>query len=96
MAGVHPEVHVDGAPHVPYPLAGDICLGQLGLLDLQHRAQFVEQRYNFACGELTSRFVFHGDGVEARVEVLTFCSRSQPTLVLQETRVEVSEPCELA
>jgi hypothetical protein len=28
--------------------------------------------------------------------VLTFCSRSQPTLVLQETRVEVSEPCELA
>ena len=49
----------------------------------------------FASGELHSRFRFVASGVTAEVEVTTFCSRSQPTLVLQEIRLSVNEACDL-
>jgi trehalose/maltose hydrolase-like predicted phosphorylase len=60
-----------------------------------HAATFDQQRYDFSNGELTSRFHFTANGVTAHVEVLTFCSRSLPTLVLQETRIAVDAACSL-
>ena len=55
-----------------------------------------EQTHDFACGELRSRFFFAVDGAEARGEVLTYCSRTRPTLALQEVVMEVDRRCELA
>jgi trehalose/maltose hydrolase-like predicted phosphorylase len=55
----------------------------------------VEQSYDFSCGELTSRFDFHVDGIVANVEVLTFCSRTLPSLVLQEVTVAVNQPTDV-
>ena len=83
-------------PTLPYPLGGDLRLGRIWLSDMPNCARFIEQRYDFSCGELHSRFVFAIEGLEARVDVLTFCSRSEPCLVLQEMRVSVNQSCDVA
>jgi trehalose/maltose hydrolase-like predicted phosphorylase len=49
--------------------------------------------YDFSAGELTSRFTFIAGERKARVEVLTFCSRHEPTLVCQEISLEVDTAC---
>src|SRR5207237_5709991 len=59
------------------------------------QTEFVEQAYDFASGELTSRFTFRSGETTATVEVLTFCSRSLPTVVLQDVQVRVDRPCRL-
>ena len=60
------------------------------------QAEFVDQRYDFSTAELTTRFAYHVNGLTAEIEVLTFCSRKQPTLVLQEVSVNVDRACDLA
>src|SRR5205823_9605221 len=59
------------------------------------QSELVEQAYDFASGELTSRFRFRSGETTATVEVLTFCSRSLPTVVLQDVQVRVDRPCRL-
>src|SRR4051812_38172043 len=88
LSGVDPVSQIIGSPYAPYPLAGDIQLGELSLSQVAHLARFVEQEYDFSCGELTTRFEFGvPGGALAQIEVVTFCSRSRPMLVLQEPRV---------
>jgi trehalose/maltose hydrolase-like predicted phosphorylase len=90
FAGLHPEVEVEAAAEAPYPLAGDIRLNGVRLRDAPHLAEFIDQRYDFSSGEITTRFRFHAEGATLTAEVLTFCSRERPTLVLQEVSVEVT------
>src|SRR5207247_9106151 len=58
--------------------------------------RFIEQRYDFSCGELRSRFSFETERVRADAEHLVFCSRTQPTLVVHELRVTVNADCDLS
>lgn len=95
FAGMHPTLLVEEAAQAPYPIAGDIGIGGVWLTTTTQQADFVDQRYDFATGELTTRFTYTAEGATARVEVLTFCSRKQPTLVLQQVSVEVDSPCDL-
>ena len=95
FAGLHPTLLVEEAAQAPYPIAGDINIGGVWLSTSTQQADFVDQRYDFATGELTTRFTFTAEGTTATVEVLTFCSRKQPTLVLQHVSVEVDTPCDL-
>lgn len=94
--GVDAE-NVESSAPVPYPLAMDVTVDRVSLSNRPDLASFDSQAYDLATGELTSRFDFTvGDGVvekSASIETLTFCSRTSPTLVLQEVRVEVDEPC---
>jgi trehalose/maltose hydrolase-like predicted phosphorylase len=94
--GMHPEVQVDAAANAPYPLAGDLGLNGSWLQTAPHQAEFVDQRYDFSNGELTTRFLFRAAEATAEVEVLTFCSQKQPTIVCQEISIRVSTACELA
>ncbi len=94
-AGLHPTARVEAAARAPYPLAGDISLNGVWLRSSPHQARFLRQAYDFATGELTTRFGFDADGLTAEVEVLTLCSRARPTIALQEVRVRVNRPCEL-
>src|SRR4051812_37322485 len=91
--GTDPEARVEGSTPVPYPLAGDITVNGVSLARALDRIQFVEQRYDFSCGELTSHFKFAFDGLAGRVEVLTFCSRSNPALVAQQVRLTLDQNC---
>ena len=95
-SGRDPEAQVDAAQYAPYPLAGDLCIGQTWLSSDYTLAHFEEQAYDFSCGELRTNFVFAADGVRLEVEVLTFCSRTLPTLVVQEMIVTPDNDCDLS
>ncbi|HEX6655722.1 MAG TPA: glycoside hydrolase family 65 protein [Candidatus Limnocylindria bacterium] len=95
FVGLHPAVEVEAAATAPYPIAGDIAVNRVWLTRSPQQAEFVDQAYDFASGELTTRFRFVADGVTADVEVLTFCSRTEPTVVCQELSVTVNAACQL-
>ena len=76
-------------------IAADVSLGGIWLSDIPHQAADLEQSYDFSCGELTSRFTFAAADAVAKVEVVTFCSRNDPTLVCQETSIDVDRGCDL-
>ena len=96
FSGIHPQVQVQAAAQAPYPLAGDVAVDGVWLTLSPQQAEFVDQRYDFGTGELTTRFRYRTAQATATVEVLTFCSKKQPTLVLQEVAVEVDCVCDLA
>jgi protein-glucosylgalactosylhydroxylysine glucosidase len=85
----------EGFARAPYPLWGDVEVNRHGLTWHPEQATLVEQAYDFGCGELRTRFVFRPEETAATVDVLVFCSRSLPTLVAHEVRVEVDAECDL-
>ncbi|GAA1616694.1 glycoside hydrolase family 65 protein [Catellatospora bangladeshensis] len=93
--GVDPAQAVETFARAPYPLAGDIRVDGKSMDYAPDRVRLVDQRYDFGCGELTSRFVFEPDGVPVHAQVTTFCSRTHPTLVLQETHIRAEHECEI-
>lgn len=95
FAGLDPSVQVEAAASAPYAVAGDLAINGSWLRHVPHQAVFVDQGYDFSNGELTTRFRFTAAGATAHVEVLTFCSRKDPTIVAQEISVEVSTSCTL-
>jgi len=95
LAALHPVLGIEYSPEAPYPLAGDLAVGSVRLSDWPHCADQPEQRYDFTCGELHSRFRAELDGTVLDVDVLTFASRWHPSLVLQEVSVTPSRACEL-
>ncbi|MFL5775833.1 MAG: glycoside hydrolase family 65 protein [Chloroflexota bacterium] len=94
--GLHPVVQVEAAAQAPYPIGGDIGLNHVWLRSTPQQAEFVEQRYDFSVGELHTRFRYSAGGATALVDVLTFCSQKQPTIILQEVAIEVDQDCDLA
>lgn len=74
---------LEGYDKAPYPIGADLQVNGVWLSDRQYLVTFQEQRYDFSCGELTTCFTFTVAGVTAHVRMLTFCSRSLPTLALQ-------------
>jgi hypothetical protein len=92
--GLDPATRVEAFARVPYPIAGDIRIGRVALCD-PGRAVVREQRYDFSCAELHTRLEFQADGVSAEVDILTFCSRTQPSLVLQMVSLTVDRDCEV-
>jgi trehalose/maltose hydrolase-like predicted phosphorylase len=95
LAAIDPVEKGEGFARAPYPIGGDLEVDGAKLSRLPHQAELVEQTYDFACGELRSRFTFRSGETTATVEVLTFCSRSLPTVVLQEVQVQVDRSCRL-
>ncbi|WP_117213747.1 glycoside hydrolase family 65 protein [Allorhizocola rhizosphaerae] len=93
--GIDPGDEVETFARVPYPLATDIAVNGLPLSLAPDRARFVEQHYDFATGELHSTFEFDPGGAAVEVQMLTLCSSTHPTIVLQETRVKAQRACEI-
>ena len=95
LASIQADERVVGFSRAPYPLAGDVGVDGYSLQALPQRAQLLEQVYDFGAGELRTRFKFAGKDADVILEVLTFCSRSQPSLVVQEIVAEVTAACRL-
>jgi len=93
FAGIDGETGVEAFARAPYPLAGDIEIGRARLSQAPHRVKLRDQRYDFATGELHTRFSYATDDALADIEIVTFCSRSQPTLALQELTLRVDRSC---
>jgi trehalose/maltose hydrolase-like predicted phosphorylase len=96
FAGLDADTGVESLARVPYPLAADLRIGGTRLSQAPELARFREQRYDFATGELHTSFTYRTPEATAEAEVLTFYSRSQPTVVLQEVRVTVDRACDVA
>src|SRR3954453_18693297 len=96
FAGEDPARLIEVGATAPYPLALDLALDRVWRSDLSHRVGELEQSYDFATGELTSRLSFTTDGCKAGLEVLTFCSRDQPSLICQEVSLRVDKAVEVA
>ena len=96
LAGIWPGDKVEGFARAPYPIAGDLELDGDAISRFPSSVRLLEQSYDFSCGELRTSFRFRPRAVTADIKVLAFCSRSHPTLVLQELEVEVDAECELA
>jgi len=94
-AGEDPERRIEAAALAPYPLAADIAVNGVWLSDLPHQVGELEQAYDFALGELASRFVFMARDRRLECSVLTFASREDPTLVCQEISLKVDGACDL-
>jgi trehalose/maltose hydrolase-like predicted phosphorylase len=95
FAGLDPSVQVEAAASAPYAVAGDLAINGAWLRLAPQQATFIDQSYEFSNGELTTRFDYAVGDATARVEVLTFCSRKQPTIVAQEVSVEVGTACQV-
>jgi trehalose/maltose hydrolase-like predicted phosphorylase len=95
-SGEHPQRRIEAIAVAPYPIAGDIQLGGVWLSDAAYAVTVVDQTYDFAAGELVSRFDFEAGGRRAQVEVLVFCNRDEPSLVCQEITVELDADSDLA
>jgi trehalose/maltose hydrolase-like predicted phosphorylase len=95
-SGEHPQRRIEAIAVAPYPVAGDIQLAGVWLSDAPHAVTIIDQAYEFATGELVSRFEFKAEGCKARVEVLVFCSREEPSLVCQQITVQVNQDVDLA
>jgi protein-glucosylgalactosylhydroxylysine glucosidase len=94
-SGEHPQRRIEAIAVAPYPVAGDIQLGGVWLSDAAHAVTVIDQAYDFATGELTSRFEFEVGGCKARIEVVTLCSRDAPSLVCQEMTIELEADSDL-
>src|SRR3979411_1908361 len=93
LAAIDPVEQGEAFARGPYPIAGELEVNGCELSRMPEQAQFLEQRYDFSCGELTSRFDFHAGDATASVEVLTLCSRTLLSVILQQVRVKVDRPC---
>ncbi|WP_374516342.1 glycoside hydrolase family 65 protein [Brevundimonas sp.] len=95
FAGEHHETRVEAAAAGPYPLGGDIALDGLWASDQPQAVEPLEQAYDFSTGELTSRLAVRIGERRAEVEIVTFASRTHPTVVCQQVTVEVDSACDL-
>lgn len=86
-SGEHPVRRIEAAANAPYPLAADIRLDGAWLSDSAEAVSGLEQDYDFATGELISRFQIRLGANAATVEVLTFCSRQDPTIACQQVTI---------
>jgi glycosyl hydrolase family 65 len=94
--GGHPKDGIPTFALAPYPFLADLRLGGQWLSESGADIRFVHQRLEFATGELTSRFAVDLEGVRATVDVVSFVSRTDPALALQELRIRCDPATEVA
>jgi protein-glucosylgalactosylhydroxylysine glucosidase len=95
LAAADPAEGIQTFAQAPYPLALDIFVNRISMAAAPQLCVLREQRYDFSCGEVETRFGFRADGIKGEVSSLVFCSRTQPTLVLEELTVRVDQDCEM-
>jgi protein-glucosylgalactosylhydroxylysine glucosidase len=95
FSGEHAERKIEAAAVAPYPVAGDICLDGVWMSEAPRGVRVVDQAYDFSTAELTTQLYFKVNDRQARVTVMAFCSREQPTVVCQEVAIAVDGPCAL-
>jgi protein-glucosylgalactosylhydroxylysine glucosidase len=96
FAGIDVNDGVEGFARVPFPLGADIQVDGVWLTNATHLVRFVEQRYDFGRAELTTELEFRVHDITARIEILQFCSHTEPTVVAMELRVSVDRATDLA
>lgn len=89
---------VEACAEAPFPLQADLVLQTQTTCRLSERPDMIrmgDQTLDTAFGELTTTFTFGPPDHNVRVEVVTFCCRSLPTVCCQEIRFRVDSPLKL-
>lgn len=89
LTGRHPVRDIEAAALAPYPLAVDVALDGVWTSDAGDAVTILDQVYDFETAELTTRLTYQPGEVHAEIEVTTFCSRDDPTIVCQELRLRL-------
>lgn len=89
-SGEHPVEKIEAAAVAPYPLAGDVKLNGVLLSSASAELAMLDQAYDFATGELTTRTRLVVGGSSLLMTSLTFCSRTQPAVVCQQVEFDCS------
>lgn len=95
LIGRHPIRKIEAAATAPYPLAVDFSIDGVWMSDAIHSLRIIEQAYEFETAELTTRLGFKPKDAGVELEVVTFCSRTEPTLVCQQVRLQFDTACEI-
>jgi protein-glucosylgalactosylhydroxylysine glucosidase len=95
FAGLSPEDGVEGFARAPYALATDVELNGVWASLAPQWCRLIDQRYDFATGELHTRWSFRVDGATASVESVAFCPRTVPSLAAVEIAVRVEGPADV-
>ena len=96
FTGEHAIRRVEAAAVAPYPLATDLRLNGVWLSNAPHHATIGMQAYDFSCAQLNSELRFDVGETQARLQVVTFCDRVEPTLVCQEISVVFNTACDVS
>ena len=95
LTGCHPVRKIEAAAAAPYPLAMDLAVDGIWMSDAPDAVHIVDQRYDFEVAELTTRLRYKPGGIGVTLEVVTFCSRDEPTVVCQKTHLNVSRAAQI-
>ncbi|WP_313576855.1 hypothetical protein [Brevundimonas sp.] len=95
LAGAHPERGIEAAAAAPYLLSGDLAIDGVLMSEQPWAMGDLRQSYDFATAELQSAFTYQVGTQALSVEVVTFASRTAPSIVAQEVRVTADGPCDL-
>ena len=87
---------VEGFARVPYALTTDIQLNGVWASLAPQSCRLIEQRYDFATGEILTSWTFRAKGATATVESVAFCPRTVPSIAAIDVTVRVDEPADLA
>ncbi|MFN6980901.1 MAG: hypothetical protein ACK4NU_03145 [Brevundimonas sp.] len=93
VVGEDPERRIEAISPVPYPLEADVGVNGVWLSDQPWCVTDLAQAYDFATGELTSRWRARRGGVDIAFDTVSFASRTAPTVVLQELTVHPDARC---
>ena len=95
FAGIHPDTGVEGFARAPYALALDLSMDGVWASSASGWTRFLEQRYDFATGELTTTWTFRVGEATATVETVAFCARGTPALAVARMTVRTDRPTDL-
>lgn len=95
LAGRHPVRKIEAAALAPYPLACDFRIDGIWLSEALHALRIEEQAYDFETAELTTRVRLELPRQTVAFEVVTFCSRDEPTIACQEIAFEASRAADV-
>jgi hypothetical protein len=83
----HVPYQVESLSPAPFPLETDIVINQISLLKRPDLLHIRRQSLDMASGELTTEMTFTPSGPPLEIEVLQFASRSTPSLLCQEIKI---------
>ena len=87
LIGCHSVRKIEAAALAPYPLAMDLAVDGIWMSDAADAVQVIEQSYDFEVAQLTTRLRYKPADAGVELEVVTFCSRDEPTVICQRTRL---------
>lgn len=95
FTGSHERFGVEAYAPVP-AVQYNIGMNRASMRTYPQGYKLIEQSYNFRNGELFTRFEYTNTlGLKLTGSSLIYCSRTLPSIVIQQTELYVMEPCKL-